>query len=126
MSVSCSSSLVTSPVNVGGAAPNALYSQGLVVGGMVYLSGVTGVNPVTGSLVEGTVEARTTQIFENISRILETAGSHIDKTVKLSIFLISMSDYTLMNKAYSKVFSQGVKPVCFTEITANSLPKDQF
>lgn len=53
------SSLNKREVRLGGATRNALYSQGLVVGSMVYLSGVTGVDPATGSLVRGTVADRT-------------------------------------------------------------------
>ncbi|OGE49703.1 hypothetical protein PENARI_c020G01472 [Penicillium arizonense] len=71
---------------------------------MVYLSAVTGVDPATGSLVEGTV----TPVLENIYQILEGAGSHIDKSVTVNIFLTSMSDYHLMNQVYSKAFKREI------------------
>ncbi|WAO96808.1 Hypothetical protein NCS54_01449500 [Fusarium falciforme] len=109
-------------VRVEGASANGLYSQALVVGNMVFLSGVTGVDPVTGKLVEGTVADRTTQIFKNISRILETAGSSLHKVIRVNIFLTSMSDYASMNEAYLKVLSQDVKPVR-TCVAVKELPR---
>ncbi|KAJ4263374.1 hypothetical protein NW762_006193 [Fusarium torreyae] len=116
-------SLERKSINLTGASPNAhLYSQALVVGGMAYLSGVTGVDPLTGSLAEGTVGDRTTQIFKNISTILEAAGSHIDQVVKVGIYLTSMSDYTTMNDAYAKVFTQDAKPVR-TCVAVKELPR---
>ncbi|KAF4969185.1 hypothetical protein FSARC_3561 [Fusarium sarcochroum] len=117
------SNLEKKSINLAGAAPNAhLYSQALVVGGMAYLSGVTGVDPSTGNLTEGTVGDRTTQIFKNISTILEAAGSQIDQTVKVGIYLTSMSDYKTMNDAYVKVFTQGAKPVR-TCVAVKELPR---
>ncbi|RSL46574.1 hypothetical protein CEP54_013786 [Fusarium duplospermum] len=101
--------LDSTQVRVDGASTNGLYSQALVVGNMVFLSGVTGVDPATGNLVEGTVAGRTTQVFKNISRILEAAGSSLRK-VRVNIFLTSMSDYATMNEAYMQVLSQDVKP----------------
>ncbi|KAJ5833252.1 hypothetical protein N7474_001563 [Penicillium riverlandense] len=89
---------------------NQLFSQALVVDGLVYLSGNTGVDPVTGNVVEGTVEDRATQILKNVSSVLEASGSDIDKAVKVNIFLTSMSDYALMNEAYVKFFKKDPKP----------------
>ncbi|KAJ5619473.1 hypothetical protein N7510_003457 [Penicillium lagena] len=92
---------------------NQLFSQALVVGGLVYVSGKTGVDPATGKFVEGTVEDRATQILKNVSSVLEATGSHIDKAVKVNIFLTSMSDCDLMNEAYVKFFNKDPKPASF-------------
>ncbi|KAL7903919.1 Endoribonuclease L-PSP/chorismate mutase-like protein [Trichoderma velutinum] len=105
-----------------GVPANPLYSQGVTVGNMVFLAGVTGVDPATGSIVTGTVGERTTQILNNISKILEAAGSHIYKTVRVNIFLTDMSDYNLMNEAYKQVFNQAVKPVR-TCVAVKELPR---
>ncbi|UPL00022.1 hypothetical protein LCI18_010956 [Fusarium solani-melongenae] len=88
-------------VRVEGASPNGLYSQALVVGNMVFLSGVTGVDPATGNLVGGTVA---------------------DRTVRVNIFLTSMTDYATMNEAYLQVLSQDVKPVR-TCVAVKELPR---
>ncbi|RSL89250.1 hypothetical protein CEP52_014966 [Fusarium oligoseptatum] len=114
--------LNSAQVHVQGTSANGLYSQAIVVGNMVFLSGVTGVDPATGNLVGGTVADRTTQVFKNISRILEAAGSSLHKVVRVNIFLTSMSDYAAMNEAYMQVLSQDVKPVR-TCVAVKELPR---
>ncbi|KAM0426102.1 hypothetical protein ACHAPT_008733 [Fusarium lateritium] len=109
-------------IHVEGSSANGLYSQALVVGNMVFLSGVTGVDPATGNLVSGTVADRTTQVFKNISRILEAAGSSLHKVVRVNIFLTSMSDYAAMNESYLQVLNQDVKPVR-TCVAVKELPR---
>ncbi|KAM0248508.1 hypothetical protein ACHAQJ_009445 [Trichoderma viride] len=84
-----------------GVPANPLYSQGVTVGNMVFLAGVTSVDPATGSIVTGTVGER---------------------TVRVNIFLTDMSDYNLMNEAYKQVFNQAVKPVR-TCVAVKELPR---
>ncbi|CAH0057883.1 unnamed protein product [Clonostachys solani] len=103
-------------------APPSFLSQGVVVGDMVYVSGAIGVDPKTNQLVEGTIQDRTTQCLKNISSILNAAGTSIENAVKVNVFITDMSNYDLMNQAYSEVFNQGVVPVR-TCVAVKQLPR---
>ncbi|KAF7540716.1 hypothetical protein G7054_g1170 [Neopestalotiopsis clavispora] len=95
----------------GAPAPLPFYSQGVTVGDMVYVSGSLAIDPATGKFVEGTVADRTRQILKIISNILEAAGSHIDKAVKINVFLTDMANFDAMNGAYHETFNKGVRPI---------------
>ncbi|KAF9873085.1 hypothetical protein CkaCkLH20_09595 [Colletotrichum karsti] len=95
----------------GAPAPLPFYSQGVKVGDMVYVSGSLGIDPSTGKFVEGTVADRTTQILKNISNILEAAGTSLHNAVKLNVFLTDMENFSILNEAYEKFFTQGVRPI---------------
>ncbi|KAI9172769.1 Adenylate-forming reductase [Paramyrothecium foliicola] len=91
-------------------APRPVYSQTVMLGNMVFLSGSVGIDPSTKHLVEGSVGDRTTQILKNIGHVLEAAGSHLDKIVKVNVYITNVDDLDTMNEAYGNVFSQGFKP----------------
>lgn len=87
-------------------APAAIgpYAQANVIGNMVFTSGQLGMNPETGELVEGGVEAQTHQVFANLKAVLEAAGTSLDKVVKTTCFLQSMDDFAKMNAVYASYF----------------------
>lgn len=89
-------------------APKAIgpYSQAIVANGFVYAAGQVGVDPKTGTLVEGGIEAQTEQALKNLAAVLKAAGSSMDDAVKTTVFLADISDFTKMNEVYARHFKQ--------------------
>ena len=87
-------------------APAAIgpYAQANVIGNLVFTSGQLGMDPATGNLVEGGVQAQTHQVFANLKAVLEEAGSGLDKIVKTTWFLQNMGDFAAMNEVYASYF----------------------
>ena len=88
-------------------APAAIgpYAQANIIGDMVITSGQIPIDPATGNLVEGDIEAQTKQVFENLKAVLEAAGSGLDKIVKTTCFMDNMNDFAKMNEVYASFFS---------------------
>lgn len=88
-------------------APAAIgpYAQANIIGDLVITSGQIPIDPATGNLVEGDIEAQTKQVFENLKAVLEAAGSGLDKIVKTTCFMDNMSDFAKMNEVYASFFS---------------------
>jgi len=80
----------------------APYSQGIIFGDLVFVSGQIAVDPETHQPVEGGIEAQTEQVMQNISAILEEAGSGLKQLVKCGIFLADFDDFQAMNEVYAK------------------------
>jgi 2-iminobutanoate/2-iminopropanoate deaminase len=89
-------------------APKALgpYSAGVSTGCMVFTAGQVGIDPATGKMVEGGIQAQTRQVFKNLQAILEAAGSGLDKVVKTTVFMQDMGEFGLMNEVYATFFSE--------------------
>ncbi|NYE57811.1 RidA family protein [Carboxydothermus ferrireducens] len=89
-------------------APQAIgpYSQAIKVNGFLFVSGQIGINPQTGELVPGGVEAQIKQAMENIRQILSAAGMEFSHVVKTTIFITNMDDFTAVNKIYSEYFGK--------------------
>ncbi|KAI9931635.1 hypothetical protein ASPWEDRAFT_129266 [Aspergillus wentii DTO 134E9] len=104
-------------------APSPLMSQAIICNGMVYCSGSLGINPQTGKFVDGDASDRTVQALRNLENILKSAGSNLDKIVKVTIFISSMDHYGKVNEGYGKVFTHDVKP-CRTCVGVAQLPLD--
>ncbi len=86
-------------------APKAVgpYSPAVSANGFLFLSGQVGLDPSTGSLVEGGIEPQTTQALKNLAAVLSHAGSSFDRVVKTTIFLTSMSDFQVVNTVYAAI-----------------------
>jgi 2-iminobutanoate/2-iminopropanoate deaminase len=80
----------------------APYSQGVVHGDLVFVSGQLGVDPETGDVVEGGIEAQTEQVMRNLGAVLEAAGSSLSNVLKASIFLVDLGDFAAMNEVYAR------------------------
>ena len=80
----------------------APYSQGIIFGDLVFVSGQVALDPETHEAVEGGIEAQTEQVMKNISAILEEAGSSLKQLVKCGIFLADFDDFAAMNEVYAK------------------------
>jgi len=105
------------------AAPGAIgpYSQGVVIGDVIYTSGQLGLVPETGQFAEG-VEAQTAQALHNVKAILEAAGSGLDKVVKTTVFLKDMNDFVKVNEVYGSFFTEPYPARSAVEVAR--LPKD--
>ena len=105
-------------------APQAIgpYSQAVVAGGLVFASGQIPIDPATGQFVAGGVSEQTRQVLRNLSKVLEAAGTGLDRVVKTTVFLADMNDFAEMNEAYGKVF--GENPPARSTVQAARLPRD--
>lgn len=78
------------------------FSQAIVHGDTVYTSGQVGINPETGEIVDGGIQSETQQTMENISAILEAAGTSLDNAIKATVFLNDINDFAEFNQVYSE------------------------
>lgn len=104
-------------------APAAIgpYSQGRVVGNLVYTSGQIGIIPETGEIAVG-IEAQAHQVFKNVSEILKAAGSDMSKVVKTTVFVKDMNDFAIVNGIYAQYFTEPYPARSCVEVAR--LPKD--
>ncbi|MEX1019378.1 MAG: RidA family protein [Litorilinea sp.] len=88
-------------------APAAIgpYAQAIRTDGYVFCSGQLGLDPATGKLVDGGVEAQTRQALANLTAVLASAGSSVVGVVKTTIFLADMADFPRVNAVYGEVFA---------------------
>ena len=106
------------------AAPQAIgpYSQAVVAGGFVFASGQIPIDPATGQFVEGGVAEQTRQVLRNLSKVLEAAGTGLERVVKTTVFLADMDDFAEMNEVYGSFF--GENPPARSTVQAARLPRD--
>ncbi|MDF2432426.1 MAG: 2-iminobutanoate/2-iminopropanoate deaminase [Mucilaginibacter sp.] len=86
-------------------APIGPYSQAVIAGNLVFVSGQVAINPLNGELVLGDIKTETTQVLENIKAILTAAGINFDNIVKTSIFLTDMQNFAQVNEVYGTYFT---------------------
>lgn len=86
------------------AAPAAIgaYAQAVVAGGLVFCSGQVGLDPSTGELVPGGVEAETERVLSNLAAVLEASGSSFARVAKATIYLVDMGDFAAVNEIYGR------------------------
>ncbi|MDB5125664.1 MAG: yabJ 2 [Mucilaginibacter sp.] len=87
-------------------APIGPYSQAIIAGDFVFVSGQVAINPANGELVMDTIKSETKQVMENIKSILIEAGIDFNHIVKTSIFLKEMQDFAQVNEVYGSYFSE--------------------
>ena len=106
------------------AAPKAIgpYSVGVRAGNLVFTAGQLGIDPATGDLVPGGVEAETRQAFLNLQAILTAAGVSLEQVVKTTVFLRDMADFAKMNAVYAQFFTQNFPARSTVQVAA--LPKN--
>ena len=87
-------------------APGAVgpYSQAVRVGDFVFTAGQIPLDPTTGQMVEGGIEAQARQALTNVSAVLEAAGSSLSNVVKTTVFLADMGEFQAMNSVYAEFF----------------------
>ncbi len=103
-------------------APQAIgpYSQAVVAGDLVFLAGQIPLDPSSMELVDGDVATQTERVLENVTAVLEAAGSSLDKVVKTTVYLADMADFPAMNEVYAQYFGDH-KPARAT-VQAAGLP----
>ena len=89
-------------------APAAIgtYSQAVRAGNTVYLSGQIPLDPATGELVKGDVEAQVRRVFENLKAVLGAAGGHFSHVVKVNVYLTDLGNFALVNKVMAEYVAQ--------------------
>ena len=104
-------------------APKAIgpYSQAIRTDFMVFTAGQAGLDPATGELVEGGVEAQTRQVLTNLKHVLEASDSGLNYAVKTTVFLKDMSDFAKMNAVYAEFFPKN--PPARSTVAVAGLPK---
>jgi 2-iminobutanoate/2-iminopropanoate deaminase len=85
------------------AAPRALgpYSQAVRYGDLLFISGQVGIDPESGKLVDGGVEAQTRQVLKNIGAVLAAAGTGFNRLLKTTVFLKDMAHFKTVNEIYA-------------------------
>jgi reactive intermediate/imine deaminase len=91
-----------------GAAPKAIgpYSQAVRVGNTVFVSGQIPLDPVSGEMVAGGIEAQARRVFENLKAIVTAAGYGLEEVVKVTIFLTDLAAFGAVNQVMSEYFRE--------------------
>jgi 2-iminobutanoate/2-iminopropanoate deaminase len=105
------------------AAPKAIgpYSQAIKSGKVLYTSGQIGLDPKTGSLVEGDFAAQAHRVFENMKAVLAAAGANFGMVAKATVYLTDLANFTTLNEIYASYFGD-TKPARST-VGVAQLPK---
>lgn len=104
-------------------APKAIgpYSVAIATGCLVFVSGQLGIDPSSGALVEGGIQAQTRTALTNLKSVLESAGSSLEQVVKTTVFLTDMAQFAEMNAIYAEFFTAEFPARSAIQVTA--LPK---
>ena len=104
------------------SAPAAIgpYSQAVAVNGLLFTSGQIAIDPATGEVVTGGLEAQTERICMNLKAVLEEAGTSLKRVVKTTCFLADMGDFAAFNGVYGKHFTEKPARSC---VAVKALPK---
>ena len=96
------------------------YSQGMVVGNLVFTSGQIALDPLTGNLVGDTITEQTHRVCQNLGAVLEAAGVSFENVVKTVCFLADMADFAAFNEVYGSYFTGKPARSC---VAVKTLPK---
>jgi 2-iminobutanoate/2-iminopropanoate deaminase len=88
----------------------------------VFSSGQLGLDPLSGAIVEGGIEAETRQALLNLKAVLEAGGSGLDQVVKTTVFLRDIAEFARMNAVYAEFFKEN--PPARSAIQVAALPKN--
>jgi 2-iminobutanoate/2-iminopropanoate deaminase len=108
-------STTTAPAAVGP------YSQAIISGEFVFCSGQLGLDPVTGAMVEGGVEAQAERALRNLAAVLDAAGLSINDVVKMTVFLADIDDFAAVNAVYGPFMPD--PPPARSTFAVGGLPK---
>jgi 2-iminobutanoate/2-iminopropanoate deaminase len=108
------------------SAPAAIgpYSQAIKAGDFVFLSGQIPLDPATGQIVPGGIDAQTRQVFINIREILKAAGVSFDAVVSATVYVADMNDFARVNEIYATYFSAPAPARATVQVAR--LPKDSL
>lgn len=105
-------------------APAAIgpYSQAVSINNLVYTSGVIPINPADGTVVEGGMKEQADRVLSNLSALLESCGSSLDKVIKTTVFIKDMNEFAALNEVYATYFIGDYPARSCVEVAR--LPKD--
>lgn len=101
--------------------PIGPYSQAVIAGNLIFLSGQVGISLETGTLVPGGIKEETKCVLENIKAVLEAAGSAMNNVVKTTVYLTDLNNFTEMNNIYNDYFIEKFPARATIQVVA--LPK---
>ncbi|MEO8482368.1 MAG: RidA family protein [Acidobacteriota bacterium] len=105
-------------------APAAIgpYSQAIIAGNLLFLSGQIPLDPSTGQLIEGDIEAQTRQVLRNLDAILSAAGASFASVVRTTVYMLDLAEFAAMNRVY-ETFVTAPAPARAT-VQVSRLPRD--
>lgn len=105
-------------------APKAIgpYSQAVVAGGFVFVSGQIPIDPASGTVLQGDINTQTKLVLENAKAILAASGCILQNVVKTTIYLGNMGDFAAVNEIYGQYFTH--EPPARATVEVSRLPKD--
>ena len=101
--------------------PIGPYSQGVIAQGLLFVSGQIPLDPESGEVVNGEIEAQTAQVLNNVLAILKEAKMGPENVVKTTVFLADLADFPKMNEVYARVL--GKEPPARSTVQVAGLPK---
>jgi 2-iminobutanoate/2-iminopropanoate deaminase len=106
-------------------APGAIgyYSQAIVSNGLVYTAGQIPLDPKTGEVISDDFTGQAKQTLLNIDSVLKASGTDLSQSVKLTVFITDLSNYTELNAVFKEQFD-GVDPPARSVVEVSALPKD--
>ena len=118
-STSTSRSTVTTPLAPAAIGP---YSQGILADDQLYVSGQIAIDPDTGSMIDGSIEAETERALDNIGAILKAASMTFEDVVRCEVFMTDVNDYAQINEVYARYFNE--KPPARKAVQVDALPRN--
>jgi 2-iminobutanoate/2-iminopropanoate deaminase len=105
-------------------APAAIgpYSQGILVDDRLYVSGQIAIDPDTGSMIDGSIEAETERVLDNIGAILKAASMSFEDAVRCEVFMTDVNNYAQINEVYARYFNE--KPPARQAVQVAALPRN--
>jgi 2-iminobutanoate/2-iminopropanoate deaminase len=102
--------------------PIGPYAQGVIAGGLLFVSGQIAIDPASNQLVSGDIEAQTEQVMKNLLAVLKAAKMGPDNVVKTTVYLADLADFPRMNEVYARFL--GKNPPARSTIQAAGLPRN--
>ncbi len=102
-------------------APIGPYNQAIQYGDMLFVSGQIAIDPSTGNLIEGDIQAETRMVMQNLEAVLAAAGMNFSNVIKSSIFLMDMGQFAQVNEVYGGYFTDN--PPARETVQVAGLPK---
>jgi len=105
------------------SAPAAIgpYSQGIVAGGFLFVSGQIPLDPASGEMIQGDIADQVRRVLENLSAILKAGGSGMERVVRTTVYLLDLGEFPKMNEVYRGYF--GSDPPARSTVGVGALPK---
>ena len=97
------------------------YSQGIILGNILFASGQIPINPATGEIEGKDIVEQAEQVMKNIGALLEAAGTDYTRVAKTSCFLADMGDFAAFNEVYARYFTEKPARSC---VAVKTLPKN--